>query len=735
MTRVNYIERQRLRAVDLRGEQDYLLGLDGRHVLAPHTWGIVCGLFVTVDGNKATVSPGLAIDGYGRELIVLSEVELTLPQSVGEKFVYLYYCERPQGHFGENAHTRWRDTAELIVTDQQWSISENEPELQLARAAGEITGYPPWPILLDVIGRTNSKDYPAFTSLRAARVLTPSNRALMRIGQETLADQYHFLISVGDGKGASVKRFAIDRDGNQHIWGNLLLQGSGYSAIVVVPQFNLAFSIEAPVAIGKNILWSVAPEVDRSGNETLQIFFREKKSSELIRRTILRPDNARSISSSLRSHNKSGLLVPLISTIRLPVAPREAGDPEPLAPTVDACATDNREQPLPRAGAFLKFLPEAEASDSAKFCECHDNDDREPKPPPGLVFNPSPSAPTVPGSRDIYTIRTGTPERSIEELRFTSGLFAKGDFTHGFSIGGSLRSTPFEPWLSVRGDGSVQLHGGKINSNTNKAFEMICVRGTAEYPPVKPDPRDPLFTFLMTFAFINGVLALSSSLVKLAIEAPKFIETNKPWEYKLSVQNLGLTEPLLPFAGIESIISDTATLNDQQFQKRLPAKVDKKKTEVVPITHKKGELPPGDEIQIEVLATMKAGSASVGDKKRSEKIPVYESPRFDDDIPESMTAGDKADIHFFILNGRSRNLTLNPIQIDFSGQTQSLTPKQTALGPKENTSTTEASIAAPAGVPSFTIVVTSSYLWEGETVPSEVKFEKIVKVEQSAPIP
>src|SRR5215211_2085904 len=75
ITRVRYFERQFLRAADFRVEQTYDRDARRRHVLAHHTWGIVTGfeLNESPDGTSGfvnvTLSPGMAIDGFGRELV------------------------------------------------------------------------------------------------------------------------------------------------------------------------------------------------------------------------------------------------------------------------------------------------------------------------------------------------------------------------------------------------------------------------------------------------------------------------------------------------------------------------------------------------------------------------------------------------------------------------------------------------------------------------------------------
>ena len=56
----------------LRDEQAYHIALRRRHNLSHHSWGIVVGLEIVRDENgQPVLLPGLAIDGYGRELLSL----------------------------------------------------------------------------------------------------------------------------------------------------------------------------------------------------------------------------------------------------------------------------------------------------------------------------------------------------------------------------------------------------------------------------------------------------------------------------------------------------------------------------------------------------------------------------------------------------------------------------------------------------------------------------------------
>src|SRR5882672_12865706 len=96
IVRVEYRERQRLTAADLRTEQDYRLALAGRHHVGPHEWGVVRGLYVMEPRGPSTaftLMPGVAIDGYGREILVPEPHELTGVTPEDCCYVWLYYCE------------------------------------------------------------------------------------------------------------------------------------------------------------------------------------------------------------------------------------------------------------------------------------------------------------------------------------------------------------------------------------------------------------------------------------------------------------------------------------------------------------------------------------------------------------------------------------------------------------------------------------------------------------------
>ena len=108
--RPQYTQGQTLGAADFRAEQLYHRNGRRRHLLAPHTWGIVLGLELVEQPNPADATvvdimlrPGLATDGYGRELMVDSALRLdpaafSAFYDLAHRAVYLAYDEVSSGH-------------------------------------------------------------------------------------------------------------------------------------------------------------------------------------------------------------------------------------------------------------------------------------------------------------------------------------------------------------------------------------------------------------------------------------------------------------------------------------------------------------------------------------------------------------------------------------------------------------------------------------------------------------
>jgi hypothetical protein len=87
-----------LTADDLQTEQDYFRGKARLHNRFLHGWGIVTGLGVTVDqGTAVHVSPGLALDCAGNELVLSAVEQISLSDVSGRCYVTIEYLEIPVG--------------------------------------------------------------------------------------------------------------------------------------------------------------------------------------------------------------------------------------------------------------------------------------------------------------------------------------------------------------------------------------------------------------------------------------------------------------------------------------------------------------------------------------------------------------------------------------------------------------------------------------------------------------
>jgi hypothetical protein len=257
VTRVRYRERQRLRAADLNHEQAYRVAMRRRHNISHHTWGIAHGLKLVVEAGDFFVQPGVAVDGYGRELIVPEPV--SLPMTVCDEAmnifdalqseaidVWLLYGrvaetppQRGRWDCGPGRHSRWREEARLRLTPAN-TIDPRQPvevpEADLDFGPHEVPPDDPereWPVYLGRItrpstspdtGNINMANRP-YVALIGETVTAPSGRARMQVGSEVAGGRRRFAVSLPDETGAFTDRIAIDRDGNTTVRGNTTLDG------------------------------------------------------------------------------------------------------------------------------------------------------------------------------------------------------------------------------------------------------------------------------------------------------------------------------------------------------------------------------------------------------------------------------------------------------------------------------------------------------------------------------
>lgn len=153
--RLRYYQRQYLGAEDFTAEQDYQRSMRRRHNVGPHTWGLVAGLEVVEVENAAGgvdvyVMPGMAIDGFGREVLVLEPARVPptqLQRFAGQPGTYGLWigyddemAGRARGGFAGceegDPFGRVRETFQLVVEPRA-------PTHEELTVAGQAVGHNP----------------------------------------------------------------------------------------------------------------------------------------------------------------------------------------------------------------------------------------------------------------------------------------------------------------------------------------------------------------------------------------------------------------------------------------------------------------------------------------------------------------------------------------------------------------------------------------------------------------
>jgi hypothetical protein len=96
LRRVNYFSGRLLTAKDFQDEQDYGIERHRLHNRCLHGAGVICGLEVSVDAaqNRIHVSPGLALDCLGREIVLPEARLLSRPALPLALYLCIRYAER-----------------------------------------------------------------------------------------------------------------------------------------------------------------------------------------------------------------------------------------------------------------------------------------------------------------------------------------------------------------------------------------------------------------------------------------------------------------------------------------------------------------------------------------------------------------------------------------------------------------------------------------------------------------
>lgn len=274
IVRVRYFDRQFLQRQDFSDEQEYHVAMRRRHAIAGHSWGIVRGLTLTPAERQVFVEPGLAVDGYGREVLLAQRLVVAPPPGDVSYHVWIEYDrvgteQRPEvggscgpGAAGEPDYYRWQERPRLrVVEATDPPDPRNPPEVPPAERDFGPERTPPeeehhWPVYLgrvrpdpdrpelpfvvDVAGRP-------YAGLVGAKLAAPSGAASIRFGSVSKP-------GAGPAVQSEVGEFAVLAADSTDPTGEgkplLLISGDGTAvletALAVHGELSIADALEFP---------------------------------------------------------------------------------------------------------------------------------------------------------------------------------------------------------------------------------------------------------------------------------------------------------------------------------------------------------------------------------------------------------------------------------------------------------------------------------------------------------
>jgi hypothetical protein len=263
VVRVRYFDRQFLRTQDFIDEQAYHLAMRRRHNVSHHSWGIVRGLQISFAEGSFAVAPGMAVDGFGRELIVGGSRQISVglfdEHGVDDLDVWLAYDlvetdAAPPGYAGCG-----QDAASFTYRVQEQprirlTPSPPDPGAENRRIPPDVpdgdvvfdpTRTPPddpeqdFPVFLGRIFRQRARPTQPFVhdvdlanrpyaGLVGESIHSPSGLTRVQVGAEEAGDRRRFAVFVPDppsNDSGQVPFFEILDDGAVNVRGQTTLLG------------------------------------------------------------------------------------------------------------------------------------------------------------------------------------------------------------------------------------------------------------------------------------------------------------------------------------------------------------------------------------------------------------------------------------------------------------------------------------------------------------------------------
>lgn len=537
ITRVRWRERQSLAAADLKVEQDYRLHALGRHHLAPHGWGVIRGLWLVPRQLRRRtdwqVHPGVAIDGYGRELLVTRPIDFTIPLQ-GSFRIFLYYCEArvsrpPCAPCADEPLPRVGQYVQVVREEDREPLTGDGVALDLARAAGPMPGYPAWPVLLGSVKADGSPavdyDETRYHRQRASLLAAPSGRAMLRLGLLGPDDPYHMLLATASGTPQPTRRLAIDRDGQIHAWRPLAISGPKASGLVQVSQRAvLAVEADMPSGFGRRVL--LMGRLENPLQPRLTVHWRDTLGLRFEETVALKAAKSVHLDEHIRFGGTNLVALKVVSRARatrysIVERPKDHPDePQFIAQSFEV-------ELSPSGGRLeLQTLDPKVGPPAPEPCDPISEDSKQAPPPAptGGVLQLLPAAAYTPGpaAREVYAQSTPAPDGTpATECRISGGAFDDGDRTSrvGFGVrvddGTSTGTLEWQPLLTMDAGGRVAMPCPGT---------VLQVDHTLQLPPITTDPSDPLTQDLLALAYNAGLRRVN----KIAGTAPGLSSVSSP---------------------------------------------------------------------------------------------------------------------------------------------------------------------------------------------------------------
>lgn len=642
--RVRYRENQVLRADDLNAEQRSHLDGRWRHNAVAHGWGIVAGLWLHAEANTVIVRPGMAVDGYGRELIVPkalvihADVYARLGAAVD---VWLRYGRVPQP--GQPA--RWIEQTRLCLkpaTEHDPRRPFEVPDEALDRGALASTPDDPvqeWPVYLGRATRTangvevshNGRPYVSVMgeTIRAPMDVRvpedPDNPSLVpppvpaaQVQLRVLPTRQRFAINVADPQATLVERVAVESSGTTTLRGTARLVNASASRAAPQKRPNASDLIMAEVRIRAESVRdpaSIARKLTRGTSELFEYARAQLGGvpAPIFERTSFTEQvGPGDLPAALERIADDPALVALSCGTapdwhqRPPIATDQAQRAR-WADLYEARATvafalnrllDATElaRLAQRAGVPLRnrtwelLRQEPQNRRLLNRLLLEDVFARElvvgSAPLRGawsIAFGQPKQPPQAAAPWQIYRTEVEQDGVKVHQLRIELGNpGAKGDPTRRKLMIGSTGATGFQPWLTVDAAGTLRVRG------------RVKVTGELVKSPVPADPSDPRFVDLLVAQWLQGIAAGLGAVESLKLELTGFdtIAAGAGWSYKVKITNTG-AEPAATIA-----VREDATRNDVPIVPKWPGRIETR-------------LDPGQSVEVDVPH---AQAVTVGDK-------------------------------------------------------------------------------------------------------------------------